>query len=149
MFFYIVKGKERRGRNSYVSVEQTMELLERTYWHILIYEIHIYLTVSFKEQIHVLWMSYLIMYSALSLFLISLCIKLGSAQGCYFDFSVSRKLPKEHLVSWTNKDISVVDYTLMIYSSQVWQFLLKFGPVKMFDISLQIQEYLMYSFKYS
>lgn len=131
MFFYIVKGKERRGRNSCVLVEQTMELLERTYWHILIYEIHIYLTVSFKEQIHVLWMSYLIMYSALSLFLISLCIKLSSAQGCYFDFSVSRKLSKQHLASWTNKDISVVDYTLMIYSSQVWQFLLKFGPVKM------------------
>lgn len=54
-----------------------------------------YLTISIKEQIHAMWMSYLIKYSTLSLFLIPLCIKLNSAQGYNFDFSVSRKLPKQ------------------------------------------------------
>jgi len=73
-------------------------------------------------------MSYLIKYYTLSLLLIPLCIKLKRAYGYNFDFLISRKLL--NIWSLEQMSMSLVDYRLIIYSSKVWRFLLKFGPVK-------------------
>lgn len=83
-----------------------MKLFERAYWNILIYEIFIYVLVSFEERVQVMWLSYFIKYYTLSLFLIPLRIKLKRTHSYNFDFLIAGKLPNQHLVSRTNEYVN-------------------------------------------